>query len=508
MKLILGVLLFPGLVIANSGTDLLLKDSKVNLTAPIIQVQKQIKLDDPFLIQFYGVWKASRIYDQDFTQWVDLLLDKKLDEALKVSYSIKIDSKAKEEMVNATRLYLLWNLKLNQTYFNEWLSLTADRKFFNSQFAHSIDQMTGPNASDWFVNNGIYLTSVQKEKLDTIATLNSLYNNSAQANFNLRSGVKGMDLIKRLPVNDKLRLRLGDSLILGYARKNELAKSAKLLKEIYEPVLANETDIEKLSSYYLLLARLLYQAKAYDASEHYYSLIPADSKKFLTAKVEKLWITMRNADLATIKGDVNTLSMSLFEDQFLPEVHLVSAMANLKLCQFKEVEDNFKNYIRVQTKYAKEIAENLQSKDPKVIDPDDYYLKSLVNVSLKLTAEKQALINLKNDSFKSQIAQLDSILEKAQIDKSKEIRRKWNNREKLLEGSIRKMRFVKVEFLSMMRRLKSSLAQVRPSDSVNMKSSGIEKSNKLVFPYDGVLFGDELFHYQSDLKNLCLRGRQ
>ena len=116
MKLVLGLLLIPGLAFAKSGTDLLIKDSKGLVTTPIIQVQKQIKLDDPFLIQFYGVWKASRIFDEDFTNWVNLVLDKNYEQALKMSYTVKTDSKYKVELVDATRLYLLWQLKLNQSF--------------------------------------------------------------------------------------------------------------------------------------------------------------------------------------------------------------------------------------------------------------------------------------------------------------------------------------------------------------------------------------------------------
>ena len=507
MKLILGLFLLPGILWADGGVDLLISNSKDAMTAPIIKVQKQIKLDDPFLIQFYGVWKASRIFSEDFNSWVDLLLDKKFTKALAASYSVKADTSAKQEMLNASKLYLLWNLKLNQTYFNEWLSLNVDKKFYHSQFAHVIDQITGRNASDWFVSNGIFLTKIQKSSLDKIKSLKSLFNNSAQAIFNLRSGVAGLELIKRLPVNDKLRLRLGDSLILGYARKNELAKSAKLLKEIYEPVLSSETDVEKISSYYMLLARLLYQAKAYEASEHYYSLIPDDSKKFLSAQVEKLWISMRNSNLAKIKGDLKSLTMHMFEDQFLPEVFLVSAMANLKLCQFKDVEKNFNNYVRVQSKFAREIATNLKSESPRVINADDYYLNYLINVENKNIKEQAQLKAINNVNMSKNLVVLTEIKKEALVQKNIEIKRKWSNRQKMIESSMRKMRFVKVEFLSMMRRLNSSLTSNTTNDTVNIKSSGIEKNNHLVFPYDGVLFGDELFNYQSDLKNLCLRGK-
>lgn len=507
MKLALLSLFITTFAFANSGTDLLIKDSSISVPAQMVQVQKQIKLDDPFLIQFYGVWKAARIYDEDFTKWAHILLEKNYEKALVESYQVKLNSKAKVEMVNAARLYTLWNLKLNQTFFNTWLELVSHRLFFNSQFAHTIDQLIANNASDWLVKNSIYISESQRADLKKIASLKSRFNYSAQAYFNLRSGVKGLELIGKLPVNDKLRLRLGDSVILGYARKNELANSAKLLKEIYEPVLKNETDVEKLSSYYLLLARLLYQAKAFEASEHYYNLIPDESSKFLTAQAEKLWITMRFEDLASIKGDVLSLEMNIFEDKFMPEVYTVAAMANLKLCQFKSVEKNFNDFIRVQSNFAKLIDKNLNSSAPEVIKRD-FYVDRLIRHEQLAKAEKERLTKINQELFSRDISNLDQSILNATRLKTVEIKRKWKNRKKMIESSLRKMRFVKVEFLSLMRRLSNSLAKVKMSDQIKLTSSGIDKSNSVIFPYDGVRFSDELFNYKSNLKQLCLKGNK
>lgn len=507
MRLVFLSFILSTAVWAQSGTDLLVNGSTVEVPAKMVQVQKQISLDDPFLIQFYGVWKASRIYDEDFSAWVDLLLEKKFKEALTQSYKIKINSRSKREMVDATRLYLLWHLKLSQTFFNEWLELTVHKGFFKSQFAYTIDQLISDQASAWFVHYGIYLSEKQRKDLDKLKNLKSRFNYSAQAYFNLRSGVKGMELIGKLPESDFLRLHIADSVIVAYARKNQLANSAKLLKEVYEPVLSKEQDIDKLSRYHILLARLLYQAKAYEAAHQYYSLIPDESTEFLKAQSEKLWITMRNDDLATIKGDVQTLKMNIFEDKFMPEVYVVSAMANLKLCQFKEVEKNFQDFIRVQSKFAKLIDRNLKSNNPEVL-VNDFFVDRLDHHQKLAKAEKKRLASLDSQLFASKISLIDESVANAKRVRVHEIKRRWRNREKMIQMSLRKMRFVKVEFLSLMRRLKSTLAKVNLGDKVNLKSSGIDKSNSVVFPYDGVTFSDELFHYKSDLTQLCLKERK
>ena len=84
----------------------------------------------------------------------------------------------------------------------------------------------------------------------------------------------------------------------------------------------------------------------------------------------------------------------------------------------------------------------------------------------------------------------------------------WSNRKKLLEQSIRNMRFVKIEYLSTMRRLKSKLALLNNKDSISTQLAARSKTDQIKFPYDGVVFGDELFNYSSDIKNLCLKGKR
>ena len=91
-----------------------------------------------------------------------------------------------------------------------------------------------------------------------------------------------------------------------------------------------------------------------------------------------------------------------------------------------------------------------------------------------------------------------------------EDRRKWKNRETLLNKTIQNMRFVKIEFLSQMRRFQKriSFGNKIQKDNVSVKASGLKKENTLKFPHDGVLFGDELFHLTSDVKDLCLRSQK
>ena len=100
---------------------------------------------------------------------------------------------------------------------------------------------------------------------------------------------------------------------------------------------------------------------------------------------------------------------------------------------------------------------------------------------------------------------LEEKLNLVKVDKNQEIVTSWKNRRTLIQNALRRMRFAKVEYLSAMRRYKDKLALISKQDSVSTYTSGIDKTDKILFPYDGVMFGDELLHYHARIKKLCLQ---
>ena len=286
-----------------------------------------------------------------------------------------------------------------------------------------------------------------------------------------------------------------------------------VLKEVVEPALENTTNIEKLADHHLILARLLYQAGAYNESLEYYSYIPDESRRFLNAQVESLWILMRQGNLARIKGKLASLELDVLEDKFNPEVYLVSSMASLKLCQFIDVEMAFKRFVSTNKKFIKEIEENLASSNPKVSDAKDFYIRKLVKAKMLRMKELDQLVKISATALNKEVFTRD--LESIQAYQSEianlrtiEIKRGWENRKKVLDATIKRLRFVKVEYLSKMRRLRNQLAMNKQnSDSVKTISSGIDKSDKLEFPHEGILFSDELFNLDAEVMKLCAQGK-
>src|SRR5699024_6961811 len=122
----------------------------------------------------------------------------------------------------------------------------------------------------------------------------------------------------------------------------DLAGAGAVLKRDLEPTLDMNGDPKALASHYLQVARLLYQAGALDAAESFYTRIPNGTPQYLEAREELTWVWLRKGDVAKLRGELVTLGSRVFDDQFQPEVHLVRAISNLKLCYYDEVEQDFR----------------------------------------------------------------------------------------------------------------------------------------------------------------------
>lgn len=494
------ILLFPLLSFGAEDLDKLIKSSSVKDFEPIKLKRTTLNLDDPFLVQIYGTLREKGIKDKGLMATYDALFNKDYQKVLQglAFYS-------SENYINATKVYVLYRLGLAQSAVNMWIDLTKDSHFLNSQLAIALDQVIGKEASEWMVKKGIVLTERQVDHLRSFGNQNIRFQDSLRALAFLRSGEKSLKIIPYLEVNDPLRLELAKSVILAYARKGELSNAAKVLKGVFEPVLSKSDDTEAISDYYLMLARLLYQAKAFDAAWEYYQVIPDESRNFMTAQVESMWISMRQENFARIKGHAKTLELDIFRTEFLPERHLVSAMAHLKTCQFEKVNHSFENFLIENKNHAKVITENMEKDVPKIINEENFVFNRLQTGQKRIPLELGKLGDLegyRKTRLKDQIALIDKRI----VEESK---RQWRNRKKILEAAIQRMRFVKVEYLSSMRRLKDKLALMQKnSDKVSIKNSGIKKSERIVFPFDGVFFADELFHVTSAVTNLCLKEKK
>jgi tetratricopeptide (TPR) repeat protein len=503
---------------AFAGADLLLQQAGVSAESdkPAVVVQKQLTLDDPFLVQFYGSWRAAGQLDFEVNSWANLVIEKKYEKAAHLLTVIrkKVSDKF-QNAVDGAALYLYWKLDLPQTFFNEWLKISSNKNFLNSQMGIAIDQIISPNASQWLIDNGIQVSENHRIQLKSIREEQSRFNYSVQAWSALRSGKQSLEWIGKLSAKDPLRFYLAQSVVVEYARERKLGDAARLLKQVYEPQLAENGDVEQISSYYMLLARLLYQAGAMDAAQSYYQLIPQESSQFIQARVENMWISLRKNDMPKLKGELASLELDLFADKFLPEIYLVSSIAQLKLCQFEDVKKSFDSFISDNKKWSKKINTNIAKEDPAVVDQSDFYLRTVNNAIKSQQKEEQKLVKLAAESVEAvvpaigvqkhwKVANDNIVVAKNLMNKNKtnELRRRWVNRKQILDSAIRKMRFVKVEFISMMRRFASKVKQ--KSDRVTTYKAAPKRKGQIEFPFDGVVWGDELFNMTAEVRSLCL----
>jgi hypothetical protein len=523
IKLLPIIIFSTSLSFANSGADLLMNETGASdVVVSSTTLTKKIYLDDPFLVLLYGNWKAQSNLSFEVNSWMDLIFEKKFEQASHLLTTIK--SKAPSgflSQVEATELYLYWKLGLSQTFFNEWLNLSVDKNLLGQPMGVALDQIIGSNASEWFIANGIQVSSDQQVKLGMIKQNTSKFNLSAQAWSSLRKGESAHAALRALPENDPLRFYLAQTIVLDYAKQGKMKFAAQFLKQVIEPSVSKSKNFEDLVKYHMLLARLLYQAGAMDASAHYYSIVPEKSRFFLQSRVERLWIYLRKGDLAQLKGDLVSLNLNLFADTFLPEIYLNSSIAHLKLCQFSDVKASFDAFISTQKNWRKIIVKNISAENPMIVDASDPYLTFVNNALISQTKEIKNIERLAELSIEAIVPSVgiqphwtkakNAILRTTQLTekvKVAELKKRWENKLKIQDEAIRKMRFVKIELLSLVNRLAQESQSHQNSDRVTTYAAAVKKNNQIEFPYDGLVWGDEVFNLTAEVKNICLQRNQ
>ena len=82
----------------------------------------------------------------------------------------------------------------------------------------------------------------------------------------------------------------------------------------------------------------------------------------------------------------------MFNDKFYPEAYVVSAMANVIMCEFNESRAAINRFIEVNRHWAVEIEKNL--KDPKAQPINhNFFIANLEKAKSSLMKEKEQLIS-------------------------------------------------------------------------------------------------------------------
>ena len=163
---------------ADSGTLLNQAGSDIDFSSQI-QRQKQLSLDNPFLIQLYSAWKALGALENNSNVWVDLILNKQHDQAL--ALLPKVNEAKMGTIKQASELYLLYQTGNVQSFINRWIDVASSTSFLKTEMGIALDQIVGPGSTQLLLVNGFFISDTIKEKLKRIESIPSQMNYSLQA---------------------------------------------------------------------------------------------------------------------------------------------------------------------------------------------------------------------------------------------------------------------------------------------------------------------------------------
>lgn len=476
----------------------------------------KIKINDAFVAMLFTEWKSDENLPENIKKWFKSILEQNFEESLKETALIEKNIPAKyEKITSITKLYLLYKVGLSQTFFDGWLKIAQSNLSTTKEFI-TLDQTVALTAVDWFYDNAITLSNEDRDVISKLDGSKSLFISTSKVWATLRDGRTGLEYLRSLPAGHKFILPLSTTVILDLARTNQLATAGSIMKNIVEPEVMNSKNPRVLSRYYLLLGRLLYQAKAYDAAEDFYRKIPNSVPEYVQARVEMAWLLLRKNDQENLRGELATLEKDLFKESFLPELHLLWSISNLKLCKFSEVKYDFNNFVSANKKWVSKVNKALDPKNTIENDTYDIFIELYKKANKNLIEEVDQIQKLVDTSDQTWSTLFDNLSAKKELSSnqlSNENTRYWNNRKIILSNTVRKMRFVKVEMLTRQAMaktaaLRSNTKKVATNSVVksNNPELGIRKKNdELRFPHDGVIWPDELFKLKSDFTSRCVK---
>ncbi len=489
------------------------------------------ELSDPFLVQFFSHVQVERDLPYEARLWAQKVLKKDYVGAAHLWTAIQKHLPGKFEPAARTAyLYCLWKAGVPQTFFDEWVSNLTRKSFLDSPLSLALDQTINPGFDKWLTENAPAISADQQRTLASIDLSRGSHYASLRAWGALRSGEKANDALGLLAADHFLKIPLANTVALALAKKGDLRGAGAVLKQHLEPAIESRKDLKGLSEHYIQIARLLYQAGSLDGAADFYQRIPDGAPNFLQAREELAWVWLRQGDTAKLRGELKTLRSGLFEDHFSPDVYVVRAISNLKLCFYSEVEKELNEFVSTNRRWATKINEALKSEDPPQ-DAPDFFTELAKRSTAARKAEAELLESLATASItatlpavgpqqhweKAKVRALVA-LEAAKKQAAEEVRRHWKNRKTILAEAIRKMQFVKVELFSQVRTLsRQQPTNATPSGAVSALQRDTDSRLKaqtqvalkaasegeMVFPFDGVIWPDELFKLTSVAQSRC-----
>ncbi len=513
---------------AQSGADALLQ-SLGNGNAPAVQsngilnpsVQTAIRLDTPIARQLFTEWSSQKGLSYEANAWIQKFFAGEFESFAHLRSAMLTAVEATrssgfQNAVDAAHLYSLYRLNLSQTFISNWMTAMERESFVSSQASFALDEAV-TDLDQWLLAHKIQLSPVQEALIRKIGLARHPNWLILNAFVLQRKGLAAEESLSKLALNSPFRPRLAMTVALAHARKGDLQAAAKTLKLFYEPWMMQANDPASSSRYSLEIARMLYQIGAIDGAIQFYQKIPKGSPDYVTAREELSWCWLRQNNLSELRGNLATLNSSLMSDQFRPEGVLVKAISDLKMCQYQSVEESLQQFVKKNQEWAKRIEVAIQSTEPpapRILDDHSRFVADAVSIQ---ATELKELENLSNRSvsavfpavgrqkhWEEQVQNLKLVMESTKKRQADEFRRQWKTDRSTLQESIRKMRFVKVELLSQVSQLEGlTRKEALPAYRSQAMKQKIEDHSEMSFPFDGVVWPDEVFKLKAVANGQC-----
>jgi tetratricopeptide (TPR) repeat protein len=523
---------------AQSGADILLNDlgEKPAAAAPVHtkknRSKKETAAEEPIVVQRTGDAFQMHLADLvnndpelsfDIRQWAQNVLTNDYAKAAHLWTAIQpsIPENFHYE-AEATQVYLLWKLGLNQTFFDQWIKDLANPAYVKSAPELLLETLVTPGLDAWLLQTGVVVSPEQATIVERLPETRP-FMSTLKAWNDVRKEKETDAILAQLPADNKLTRFIAQTSVYAHLRKGDLKGAAKILKNSVEPAIAATHDLELLAKYDLSIARILYQAGQLPAAEEFYLKIPNKSDSYVTAREELSWVYLRRGDMSKLRGELKALASPVFKDRFQPEVFLLRSVSNLKMCFYDQVDTDLAEFSKSNEKWAKTIDQALAN--PKIPAPPqlDEYAQMSERATAGLESEMKKLTALEAESigatlpavgpqkhWKDYVFRAQADFEEAKKHQNEEYTRIWKNQRSALSEAIKKMRFVKVEYDSQVRQLTAANevdGAKKVASNTNAPAAEILKDDKdqQTFPVSGGIWSDEFFKLRSAAQAKCLK---
>lgn len=486
--------------------------------APSFQaINDDIKLTNPVARAVFTAWNSQQGFSFETSAWIRGFLSEKFEPTAHLwtvmSKSVPVNF---YPYAQAAYLYSLYRTGVSQTFITSWFDALSSQDFLNSKAAAALEESMSADFDQVLAKKRIRFSVAEIESIKKIGFLRSPVFLTLNAVAALRTGSAALPLLEKLPLKHAYRPLLAKTAALDFARKGDLAKAAQVFKIYYEPWVVAMGEPRNLARHYLQMARLLYQAGSLEGAEHFYLKVPNGIPEFITAQEELGWVWLRTGKVDRLRGSLATLTSKTLSGTFRPEAYLVRSISNLKFCFYSDVEKDFAEFESENRDWAKKIDDAIALSGttdvPAPRELDDFSLAAKEAVDEKELELKQ-LGELRDRSISAvlpavgpqkhwneSIARIQVALEEAKKNRSLEFARQWKNDQATLAEAIKKMKFVRIELLSQARLLVTT-DTITTGQAAPLKVAAAD--HEQVYPFDGVIWPDELFKLRSLVRGKC-----